>query len=80
MIALGTPRELIRLLGAEHVVEFAMVDGEPLPDPEALRPLPGIRDVRVQDTTCGLVASEIHLAIPALLDLPGDQAGRSWPS
>ena len=30
-------------------------------------------DVRVQGTTCGLVASEIHLAIPALLDLLGDR-------
>ena len=43
VIALGTPRELIRSLGAEHVVEFAMVDGEPLPDrrraaPAARRP------------------------------------------
>ena len=38
VIALGTPRELIRSLGAEHVVEFAMVDGEPLPDPDAVAP------------------------------------------
>ena len=73
IIALGTPRELIRSLGAEHVVEFAMIDGEPLPDPAALRPLPGIRDVRVQGTSCALVASEIHLAIPALLDLLGER-------
>ena len=73
VIALGTPRELIRSLGAEHVVEFSMIEGEPLPDPELLRPLPGVRDVRVQGTTCGLVASEIHLAIPALLDLLGDR-------
>jgi len=73
VIALGTPRELIRSLGAEHVVEFAMVDGEPLPEPDRLRPLPGVRDVRVQGPTCGLVASEIHLAIPALLDLLGDR-------
>ena len=76
VIALGTPRELIRSLGAEHVVEFAMVDGEPLPAPAALRPLPGVRDVRVQGTTCGLVASEIHLAIPALLDLLGERRTR----
>ncbi len=73
VIALGTPRELIRSLGAEHVVEFAMVDGEPLPDPAQLRPLPGVRDVRLQGASCGLVASEIHLAIPALLDLLGER-------
>ena len=81
VIALGTPRELIRSLGAEHVVEFAMVDGEPLPDPTSvLRALPGVRDVRMQGTTCGLVASEIHLAIPALLDAARRARGRRWPS
>jgi ABC-2 type transport system ATP-binding protein len=73
VIALGTPRELIRSLGAEHVVEFAMVDGEPLPATDALKALPGVRDVRLRDAACGLVASEIHLAIPALLDLLGDR-------
>ena len=76
VIALGTPRELIRSLGAEHVVEFAMVEGEPLPDPGTLRALPGVRDVRLQDGTCGLVASEMHAAIPALLDLLGDRRTR----
>ena len=35
-----------------------------------------LRDVRLQDATCGLVASEIHLAIPALLDLLGDRRTR----
>ena len=76
VIALGTPRELIRSLGAEHVVEFAMVEGEPLPDPATLRVLPGVRDVRLQDGSCGLVASEMHAAIPALLDLLGDRRTR----
>jgi ABC-2 type transport system ATP-binding protein len=73
VIALGTPKELIRSLGAEHVVEFAMVEGEALPDTETLRGLPGVRDVRIQERTCGLVASEIHQAIPALLDLLGER-------
>ncbi len=76
VIALGTPRELIRSLGAEHVVEFAMVEGEPLPDPAVLRTLPGVRDVRVQGTSCGLVASAMHEAIPALLDLLGERRTR----
>ena len=76
VIALGTPRELIRSLGAEHVVEFAMVEGEPLPDAAGLRTLPGVRDVRLQDATCGLVASEMHLAIPALLDHLGPRRTR----
>jgi ABC-2 type transport system ATP-binding protein len=76
IIALGTPRELIRSLGAEHVVEFAMVEGEALPDAATLRTLPGVRDVRIQDRSCGLVASEMHAAIPALLDLLGERRTR----
>jgi ABC-2 type transport system ATP-binding protein len=76
VIALGTPKELIRSLGAEHVVEFAMIEGEPLPDRVALAALPGVRDVRLNGSTCGLVASEMHAAIPALLDLLGERRTR----
>ncbi|HEY8550759.1 MAG TPA: ABC transporter ATP-binding protein [Vicinamibacterales bacterium] len=72
VIALGTPRELIRSLGAEHVIEFGMNDGVPLPDVNALRDLPGVRDVRQDGTTCSLIASEMHQAVPALLDALGD--------
>ena len=35
-----------------------------------------MRDVRLQNATCGLVASEIHEAMPALLDLLGDRRTR----
>jgi ABC-2 type transport system ATP-binding protein len=76
VIALGTPKELIRSLGAEHVVEFAMIEGEPLPDRAALAALPGVRDVRIDGAACGLVASEMHAAIPALLDLLGERRTR----
>jgi ABC-2 type transport system ATP-binding protein len=76
VIALGTPRELIRSLGAEHVVEFAMVEGEPLPDDAVLRALPGVKDVRMDGTQFGLVAAEMHAAIPALLDLLGERRNR----
>ena len=76
VIALGTPKELIRSLGAEHVVEFAMIEGEPLPDRAALAALPGVRDVRLDGAACGLVASEMHAAIPALLDLLGERRTR----
>jgi ABC-2 type transport system ATP-binding protein len=33
-----------------------------------LRALPGVRDVRLDAGTYALIASEIHLAVPALLD------------
>jgi ABC-2 type transport system ATP-binding protein len=69
VIALGTPRELIRTLGAEHVVEFGLDAGVPRIEPDLLRALPGVRDVRLDAGTYALIASEIHLAVPALLDV-----------
>ena len=57
VIALGTPRELIRSLGAEHVVEFAMSDGHPGPSEAALRALPGVQDVRREGDAWKLIAT-----------------------
>jgi ABC-2 type transport system ATP-binding protein len=67
VIALGTPRELIASLGAEHVVEFALKAGCLAPPLETLRQLPGVTDVRREDERMLLSASEVHLAVPALL-------------
>ena len=67
VIALGTPRELIASLGAEHVVEFAVRPGRPAPPVESLRKLPGVTDVRIEEDRMLLSASEVHLAVPALL-------------
>ena len=68
LIALGTPRELVRSLGAEHVVEFAIADGKSIAKTD-LTALPGVRDVRVDEKHTSLSTSEVHLTIPALLDL-----------
>ncbi len=65
-IALGTPRELIGSLGADHVVEFALARGASIPD-EVLRPLPGVRDVRTVEQRYELRVAELHRAVPALL-------------
>ena len=68
LIALGTPRELVLSLGAEHVVEFALGDG-PAIETALLAALPGVRDVRRDDFHLHLSTSELHLTVPALLDL-----------
>jgi ABC-2 type transport system ATP-binding protein len=68
LIALGTPRELVQSLGAEHVVEFAIEDGPAITDAE-LAALPGVRDVRSDDRHRSLSTSEVHLTVPTLLDL-----------
>jgi ABC-2 type transport system ATP-binding protein len=67
LIALGTPRELVASLGAEHVVEFATGDGAALDD-QLLAALPGVRDVRRDQAHLHLSTSELHLTVPALLD------------
>ena len=67
LIALGTPRELVASLGAEHVVEFALADGPPIDD-RLFSALPGVRDVRRDAAQMHLSTSEMHLTVPALLD------------
>jgi ABC-2 type transport system ATP-binding protein len=72
LIALGTPRELVASLGAEHVVEFALADGQRV-DEALLAALPGVKDVRRDDTHLHLSTSELHRTVPALLELLSDR-------
>jgi ABC-2 type transport system ATP-binding protein len=68
VIALGTPRELIASLGAEHVVEFAVgeVAATALPD-SMLRALPSVESVVHDEGTWRLTVREVHRTVPALL-------------
>jgi ABC-2 type transport system ATP-binding protein len=65
VIALGTPRELIASLGAEHVVEIECVDASP--DVEALRGLPDVQAVRSENGVTSLTVLTMHTAVPAIL-------------
>ncbi len=70
MIALGTPRQLIASLGAEHVVEFALADGAGrAPTVDELAVLPGVQAVRPAPDRCALTVTAVHRAVPALLAL-----------
>ena len=70
MIALGTPRQLIASLGAEHVVEFALADGAGrAPSVDDLAALPGVQAVRPAPDRCALTVTAVHRAVPALLAL-----------
>ena len=66
-IALGTPRELIASLGAEHVVEFAVDGTGPPLDPSALCALAGVRAAHAENGGIRLQVAELHRAVPALL-------------
>ena len=66
MIALGTPRELIAALRAEHVLEFALA-GSAAVDEAPLLNLEGVCAAVRQDGSYRLQVEELHLAMPALL-------------
>jgi ABC-2 type transport system ATP-binding protein len=68
VIALGTPRELIASLGAEHVIEFAVAEAASgaVPD-DVLRTLPSVEDVARDTASWRLTVREVHRAVPALL-------------
>jgi ABC-2 type transport system ATP-binding protein len=66
VIALGTPRELVAALGADHVVEFA-TEGGGL-EVGALEGLAGVRTVRSEDGFIRLQVAQLHVAVPALLE------------
>jgi ABC-2 type transport system ATP-binding protein len=70
VIARGTPRELVASIGVEHVVEFST--GAAI-DLAALGAIPGARDVRASDEGVSMQVTELHRAMPALLDALGRQ-------
>ena len=68
VIALGSPRELVASLGVEHVVEFSAGSADAPLDIEALRTIEGVREVRREAGSVLLQVTELHHAVPALLD------------
>jgi ABC-2 type transport system ATP-binding protein len=68
VIALGTPRELIASLGAEHVVEFA-VEGAGTLHEDDVRGLRSVEQLVRDNGLWRVTVREVHLAVPALLGL-----------
>ena len=66
MIALGTPRELVAALRAEHVLEFALAENSTV-DEGPLRQIEGVCAAARQGGTYRLQVEELHRAMPALL-------------
>jgi len=67
VIALGTPAELIRSLGAEHVVEFSLADESAVLDDALLASIYGVRAFRRKAGGYELQVAALHSAVPALL-------------
>jgi ABC-2 type transport system ATP-binding protein len=68
IIALGSPHDLIATLGAEHVIEFALVNGQARPGlaADGLRRVPTVLEVREEGESYSLTVAEPHLALPGL--------------
>jgi ABC-2 type transport system ATP-binding protein len=65
----GSPAELIRGLGAQHVVEFALEGGAAVAEPDLLA-LPAVTGARLSaDGVCALTVTEPARALPALIAL-----------
>ncbi len=67
LIALGTPAALVQGLGTAHVIEIDLDGDAPAPSVEALAPLAGVVDARVEGRTIALGSSAIHETVPAVL-------------
>ena len=69
IIAEGTPRELIRSLGGDHVIEIAVEEGGPGDlRPDDLSDLPSVRAVHAEAGQLVLTVIEPHVAIAPLLE------------
>ncbi len=69
IIALGTPDELIRKIGGEHVVEFSVNEHQTMGiAAEELQTLPSVSGVQMNSDHALLTVKSPHVAIPALLN------------
>ncbi|MGD8726484.1 MAG: ABC transporter ATP-binding protein [Gemmatimonadales bacterium] len=66
IIALGSPRELIASLGAEHVVELEL-DGGPTLSDDLYLSLPGVRSVAHDAGKVWLTATHVRRVVPELM-------------
>jgi ABC-2 type transport system ATP-binding protein len=69
VIALGTPLELIRSLGAEHVIEFSLAPSSPPIEESTLRSIDGVLAARTLAGGYELQVGALHRTVPALLSL-----------
>jgi ABC-2 type transport system ATP-binding protein len=67
IIALGTPRELVASLGADHVIEFEVEGATQLISADGMRALPSVERVAHEDGRWRLTVREVHRTVPALL-------------
>jgi ABC-2 type transport system ATP-binding protein len=73
IIAEGTPGELIRSLGAEHVIEFSVDRNHDSMDESVIRSLPTVDKVDKHETEFHLTVGQPHVVLPALITSLAEQ-------
>jgi ABC-2 type transport system ATP-binding protein len=68
IIARGTPAALVASLGADHLVEISTAGAPNAVDLDALGRVEGVRRVAAENGSIRIQASELHRAVPALLE------------
>jgi ABC-2 type transport system ATP-binding protein len=68
VIALGTPRELVASIGIEHLIEFSVARAGAGLDASPLGRIEGVRGVHREDGAIRMQVTELHRAVPALLE------------
>lgn len=68
VIAKGTPGELIRNLGGEHIIEFTMDRELDNRQTNECAALPTVDSIRRESAGYSLTVGEPHVALPALMD------------
>jgi ABC-2 type transport system ATP-binding protein len=67
IIAEGTPAELIRTLGAEHVIEFSIDRNHDTLDVAMIKSIPTVDHVDKNETDFHVTVGEPHIALPELI-------------
>ena len=73
IIAEGTPQELIRSIGAEHVIEFSIEQENITLDRSLLQSLPTVEQVDLEQSKYHITASEPHIVLPTLISCLAEQ-------
>ncbi len=73
IIAEGSPAELIRSLGAEHVIEFSIDQNHEIMDDELIRSIPTVDRLDKSDSQFRLTVGQPHVVLPQLIQQLADK-------
>jgi len=67
IIAEGSPNELIKSLGAEHVLEFSIDKDHQILDDQLIRSIPSVDQMDKSETEFRLTVGQPHIVLPELI-------------